>query len=487
MKQKLFSMFALLLMAATGAMAQTTINVTAGDLGKAVCTDGSIYENVYKAQSAGKTAAAKIICLDTQNSKALALSLDNQAVAPGTVDYATAQSRCEALNTTLAVTFGTWVLPSKAQWEAMIEAAGGYKKLRDGIGTLFGGTKMEAVVYWSSTAGTTGHWRFHFNDGDWEDDTYNSSARACLVINLPQTYSVTLAEGTEDTDKWTVKVGEGEAQAFPVEGLNGSETVTATYSGTKKVKSVKAVKKASGNAYLKWDANQNKLVATEIPTTAIKVTNSNEDVLWEGTYVVEDDVTIKGNIRLSGNVDLIIKDGATLTANKIQGVTNNLSIYGQANQTGQLVVNSSTDDAITGITTLEVHSAKVSATSSGSNRGGFFYIIKAFNVYGGLVDATGADGYGISLNGSMNIYGGEVKAVGNGTHTKSYGIMAESPSTVTVNGGKLWAENADEKALRNITLTKGTGFTGKIEYSSDKSTWSETVDANAKYVRVGYY
>ena len=58
-------------------------------------------------------------------------------------------------------------------------------------------------------------------------------------------YSVTMAEGTEDSDKWTVKVGEGEAQAFPVEGLNGGETVTVTYSGEKKVKSVKAVKKGA--------------------------------------------------------------------------------------------------------------------------------------------------------------------------------------------------------------------------------------------------
>ncbi len=58
-------------------------------------------------------------------------------------------------------------------------------------------------------------------------------------------YSVTLAEGTEEADKWTVKVGEGEAKAFPVEGLNGGETVTVTYSGEKKVKSVKAVKKGA--------------------------------------------------------------------------------------------------------------------------------------------------------------------------------------------------------------------------------------------------
>ena len=49
------------------------------------------------------------------------------------------------------------------------------------------------------------------------------------------TYSVTLAEGTEDFDKWTIS---------PAEGLEGGETVTATYNGAKKVKSVKAKKKA---------------------------------------------------------------------------------------------------------------------------------------------------------------------------------------------------------------------------------------------------
>ena len=61
------------------------------------------------------------------------------------------------------------------------------------------------------------------------------------------TYSVTLAEGTEDADKWTVKVGEGQAQALPIGGLkgDGSETVTLKYNGRLKVKSVKAVKKAA--------------------------------------------------------------------------------------------------------------------------------------------------------------------------------------------------------------------------------------------------
>ena len=269
--------------------------------------------------------------------------------------------------------------------------------------------------------------------------------------------------------------------------------MTVKFNGTKKLLGVKVEEKKAvdpANAYLKWDADQKKLVATEIPAEATKVENSTSYVEWSGTYVVEGNVTITGNITLSGNVNLIIKDGATLTAKKIIGYNNNLSIYGQANQTGQLVVDNSGDDAITSMKTLEVHSAKLTATTSYSDRGAFC-LIGTFNVYGGSVDATATGshgGYGIWLgtDGSMNIYGGEVKAVGKGTGSYSYGITANNSSTVTVNGGKLWAENADKKALRDVNIQKGAGFSGKIEYSSDKSTWSETVDADAKYVRAGY-
>ena len=67
----------------------------------------------------------------------------------------------------------------------------------------------------------------------------------------PATYSVTMKNGVKDADKWTVKVGEGQAQALPIGGLkgDGSETVTLQYNGRLKVKSVKAVKKAPANPY----------------------------------------------------------------------------------------------------------------------------------------------------------------------------------------------------------------------------------------------
>lgn len=52
--------------------------------------------------------------------------------------------------------------------------------------------------------------------------------------NVPATYSVTLKAGTEDSGNWVIT---------PNTDLEGGETVTIKYKGTKKVKSVKAVKK----------------------------------------------------------------------------------------------------------------------------------------------------------------------------------------------------------------------------------------------------
>ena len=294
----------------------------------------------------------------------------------------------------------------------------------------------------------------------------------------PATYKVTLQEGTEDAKNWTV----------PEEAAEGA-SVTVTYNGSREVKSVTAVKKgAVDNTYQKWDDGQKKLVATDIPAEVTTVQNANTDVEWTaGTYVVEGNVTIGGSITLNGNVDLIIKDGAKLTAQKISGGSNNLSIYGQTQGTGELVVHCSDGIAISELSTLEVHSAKVTATSSANYSGSLK--ITTFNVYGGSVDAqaTGANGYGINLNagGSMKIYGdgGDVKAVGKGVY---YGIYSNASTTVTVYGGKLWAEDADNRALFRVTLTKGGDFAGKIEYSSDKSTWYDGVNADVPYVRVGY-
>ena len=309
-------------------------------------------------------------------------------------------------------------------------------------------------------------------------------------------YSITLDEGTgnKDSQNWEITPKSSE--------LSGNEAVTVKYNGSREVKSVTVVKKAEkavDNTYLAWDGTQKKLVATPMPESFTTVKSDNTE--WSaGTYVVEGQVNITSMIELKGDVDLIIKDGAKLTVNgQIDGSSQKLRIYGQAQKTGELVVDYSDNDAIKNINTLEVHSAKVTATSSGPGCGGF-YSIKTFNVYDGLVDAkcTAADGgYGICLQagGFMNIYGGEVKAEGKGDdETFGCGILCGSskiPATVKVYGGQLWAGNADKKALgSSINLKKGDGFTGKIETCDDGSSWNELFPGAtpnfSKYVRVGY-
>ena len=63
----------------------------------------------------------------------------------------------------------------------------------------------------------------------------------------PAGYTVSMKSDVKDADKWTVKVGEGEAQALPIGGLkgDGSETVTLQYNGRLKVKGVKATSDAA--------------------------------------------------------------------------------------------------------------------------------------------------------------------------------------------------------------------------------------------------
>jgi hypothetical protein len=75
-------------------------------------------------------------------------------------------------------------------------------------------------------------------DGD-ETSTFNDGAitklgeNGYVTLAAPPTYAITLKEDTEEFDKWDIS---------PAEATKGS-TITAKYSGERKVKSVKAVKK----------------------------------------------------------------------------------------------------------------------------------------------------------------------------------------------------------------------------------------------------
>ena len=81
--------------------------------------------------------------------------------------------------------------------------------------------------------------------------TYMISTKGMKVGDDAATgYTVSLKDGVKDADKWTVKVGEGQAQALPIGGLkgDGKETVTLQYTGRLKVKGVKATSDAAAAA-----------------------------------------------------------------------------------------------------------------------------------------------------------------------------------------------------------------------------------------------
>ena len=75
---------------------------------------------------------------------------------------------------------------------------------------------------------------------------FGSYAQAIYISVTSPLYAY-MKDGVKDADKWTVKVGEGQAQALPIGGLkgDGKETVTLQYTGRLKVKGVTATSDAA--------------------------------------------------------------------------------------------------------------------------------------------------------------------------------------------------------------------------------------------------
>ncbi len=283
----------------------------------------------------------------------------------------------------------------------------------------------------------------------------------------PTTYKVTLQEGTEDAKNWTV----------PAEAAEGA-TVTATYKGDKKVKSVKAVKKNTAyaaNEYNEADWYNGKVVFTKQTAASVTaVTNSDTDVTWgDGWYTVSGNVTIKGKVTLSANTSLILQDGATLTINgQLNAASYDLDIYGQMEGTGKLNVTCN-DNAIKGPSnmTTHIHGGEITATATGADHHGFYfgYII----MYSGKLTATAADYHAIGFNyWGFEVYGGEVEGTSNATSGNYSGIQSES-GTLKVFGGKVKGTGgaASGKGF-DCKVQKGTSNI-KFYFCDNGTTWGD--------------
>ncbi len=199
----------------------------------------------------------------------------------------------------------------------------------------------------------------------------------------------------------------------------------------------------SGVTYI--DENQ-----TEQTCTAFQMLG--DGTTWDtvGTspwLVCNSDITIGERITVNGTVNLILCDGATLTAN--QGITvgsgNTLNIYGQKGDLGKLIADArnSSGGWYTGIGGMRVSNIIQSCGN--------------ISIYGGDVTAYGGEqsaGIGGCYKdyfGSITIAGGIVKAKG-GNYIDSYYAAAgigggcnSSGGSITISGGTIHAESGDDK------------------------------------------
>ena len=415
----------LLMTAATGAMAQDYY---------APSTDEVIILNeVYNASNSGYSSHSAIAWGGSASpSKKNAGDPNNGGQqTSSTVNCYSVKGTGQGKNITLSITGVSTVIVYHEK------KPGRYIELRDGSkgGNIIGsGEKNTNVTEVALTATNKYSIFLHGTSNGSDDQDFYVYAIKLIAAPAP-TYSITLAEGTEDAENWSV----------PAEAAAGTE-VTATYNGEKKVKSVKAVKKAS---------------ATPLDNTMTAWT--------AGTYAVPaGGLTYSAAITVSGDVTLVLTDGETLTLNKgislAEGATLTIQGNGTMNVNG---TSGSTASTVAGSGTITLTSGTLTATGgNGGNVG---------------EEGAGAAG-GAAINGTVIVDGGTLTATGgNGGNVGNDAVYAHGGAggaaisgSVTVNSGTLTATGGNGGSVGNFGYYCG-GGAGSAAISGDLTINSGTV------------
>ena len=256
------------------------------------------------------------------------------------------------------------------------------------------------------------------------------------------------------------------------------------------------------------------------------------------TYVVSDEVTISDRIKVIGKVNLILLDGAKLTAN--EGISVNGSEYSGAGRKTLNIYAGSTSDTILGTGqliadarncdwdwdcaglggddgkaggVLNIYGGVITAYGKehgagiGGGEGNYHNDITIYggtiSAYGGVAEYDNEAGAGIGSGyhggidysgmGNVKIYGGSVTAVG-GKGAAGIGGGAEAyygGDNVYVYGGTVVATGAAGK--EGIGKGSGEGNSGnltlgcvKLETSTDNENWTEATDtvSRTQYMKI---
>jgi len=250
---------------------------------------------------------------------------------------------------------------------------------------------------------------------------------------------------------------------------------------------------ADGVSYLYYESEEAAIAQTPTTGTVTEyttVTDSTTAVTWNsGWYVVSEDTAINvpdTRIEVNGEVNLILMDGKTLTANQGIHVGPNatLNIYAQSTGAGTLIASGFSGGAgIGGASkeaggTITIHGGTVTATGGedfggagiGGGMGGAGGTI---TIHGGAVTGTGKrDGAGIGggpsgAGGTITINGGTVTATSIKARYTSSGAGIGSGyrgtgGTITINGGTVNATGGEEGGAGIGSGYKGANVTVNI-------------------------
>lgn len=220
-----------------------------------------------------------------------------------------------------------------------------------------------------------------------------------------------------------------------------------------------------------WDETNNKVETSDKTFNDCKVVlSSDESVKWEaGTYVVNHDVTIGGEISFDGDINLILCDDCSLTVKgMIQGNEKSFTIYGQAAGSGKLI-QKKYEFGLCNFTDLVIHGSNIEM----ENNSNLKFSLK---MYGGKFTARSYNTYPIIdlmlYYNNITIYGGELEAVNDAVDAIIVGSDA-NPGTLTVYGGKVTASAPKGQAIIG-KFARGEGVTDIVFSESDNGTdWTE--------------
>lgn len=202
------------------------IVVTSTDVGKVLCTDGSLYATVTAATEASKTPAAMITYVDMSSKKGIAVALADEyaELDPSYQTISWSYALDKAAAHTPAVTNGTWKLPTVVEWKQMLIGCGAtgnidddalsYSEMAAKLTTAEGTTLNTSSYYWTATESDDDNTDAHiltFNSDLaffysilYKGNSSYARARACLTFDIadaPEAEPLSLAVTTADVGK----------------------------------------------------------------------------------------------------------------------------------------------------------------------------------------------------------------------------------------------------------------------------------------------